>query len=101
MRQSSGLLNAGWGLIVIGLLLALYFFLFYGTNLGTVENIGLLTRQVCGVIVGMGFTLLGGLFVASHSLGQGTGHAHRAVILLTVLANKQGATEEDIKNVLG
>lgn len=101
MRQSTGLLNAGWAFCVVGLLLALYFFLFYATGVEGVENIGLLTRKISGVVVGMGLALLGGLLIASHSLVQGSGHAHRAVILLTVLANKQGATEQDIKNVLG
>lgn len=98
MRQSTGLLNAGWAFCVVGLLLALYFFLFYAAGL---DSVALLTRKVCGVMVGMGLALLGGLLIASHSLVQGSGHAHRAVILLTVLANKQGATEQDIKNVLG
>lgn len=101
MRHSSGLLTAGWGLILIGLCLALYFFLFYATNVGDVENVGLLARKLGGVVVGTGLSLLGGLLVLAHSLGEGAGHAHRAVILLTVLANKQGATEKDIQNVLG
>lgn len=100
-RTISPLFSAGWAFVSTGLLLALFFFLFYDTTVGEIHDVGLLQNQLCGVILGVGLSVLGGLLLLLQAVTEAAGHNHRAVVLLTVLANKQGCTQEDIQRALG
>jgi uncharacterized membrane protein len=115
-RNASILLGAGWSLILIGLGLALYDFLAYDTTVqaqglasivsemvqgNRVHNQGLMNNRLVGVVLGTGLALLGGMLLVLQGLSESASSQHRMVVLLTVLANKQGANQQDLENALG
>lgn len=115
-RNASILLGAGWSLILIGLGLALYDFLAYDTTVqaqglasivsemvqgNRVHNQGLMNNRLVRVVLGTGLALLGGMLLVLQGLSESASSQHRMVVLLTVLANKQGANQQDLENALG
>jgi drug/metabolite transporter (DMT)-like permease len=66
-----------WVLVVGGVVLAGYFFLFFDTSISTpggaligidrVNNFGLLNQRQNGIIIGIGMALLGAVFLAINS----------------------------------
>jgi len=116
LRNSTELLGAGWGLILIGLGVAGYFFLAYDTTVqaqglasivgemvqgNRIHNEGLLNNRLCGLILGTGLALLGGILLVYQGFNESASSQHRMVVLLTVLANKQGANQQDLDDALG
>ncbi len=115
-RTVFSLFGAGWALILIGLGLALFYFLAYDTTVQVqglasivaemvqgdrVHNNGFLNNRLCGVVLGSTLALLGGVLLVLGGLHESASSQHRVVVLLTVLANKQGANQKDLDDALG